>query len=151
MNEIVFPAIDLRAIGPVLALAVTGLVLLVLDILPPRDRKDHLALIGIAGVLVSLVMTLRLWGSEVRAFRGMVILDSFARLHKVRLEQIPGTVPKLIDPAEGCRFAARCKYAVAECLVATPALREPVPGHKVRCIFDVFPAPAPTVAEVVAA
>jgi peptide/nickel transport system ATP-binding protein len=64
-----------------------------------------------------------------------------AALHKVRLEQIPGTVPKLIAPAEGCRFAARCRYAVAECVAATPALREPVPGHKVRCIFDVFPKP----------
>src|ERR671921_1819916 len=69
-----------------------------------------------------------------------------AALHKVRLEQIPGTVPKLIDPAEGCRFAARCKYAVPECVAATPALREPVPGHKVRCIFDVFPVPHPPVA-----
>jgi peptide/nickel transport system ATP-binding protein len=69
-----------------------------------------------------------------------------AALHKVRLEQIPGTVPKLIDPADGCRFAARCKYAVPECVAATPALREPVPGHKVRCIFDVFPAAAPTAA-----
>ena len=65
-----------------------------------------------------------------------------AALHKVRLEQIPGTVPKLIAPAEGCRFAARCKHAVPECVAATPALREPVPGHKVRCIFDIFPAPA---------
>jgi peptide/nickel transport system ATP-binding protein len=62
-----------------------------------------------------------------------------AALHKVRLEQIPGTVPKLIDPPEGCRFAPRCKYAVAECVAATPTLREPVPGHKVRCIFDAFP------------
>ena len=62
-----------------------------------------------------------------------------AAVHKVRLEQIPGTVPKLIDPAEGCRFAPRCKYAVAACVAATPALREPVDGHKVRCIFDVFP------------
>jgi peptide/nickel transport system ATP-binding protein len=64
-----------------------------------------------------------------------------AALHKVRLEQIPGTVPKLIDPAEGCRFAPRCKHAVPECVVATPALREPVPRHKVRCIFDIFPEP----------
>ena len=61
-----------------------------------------------------------------------------AAVHKVRLEQIPGTVPKLIDPPEGCRFAPRCKYAVPECVAATPPLREPVPGHKVRCIFDVF-------------
>src|SRR5450432_2525099 len=34
-----------------------------------------------------------------------------AALHKVRLEQIPGTVPKLVDPAPGCRFAPRCKHA----------------------------------------
>ena len=37
-----------------------------------------------------------------------------AALHKVRLEQIPGTVPKLIEPAEGCRFAPRCTYAVPD-------------------------------------
>jgi peptide/nickel transport system ATP-binding protein len=63
-----------------------------------------------------------------------------AALQKVRLEQIPGTVPKLIEPAEGCRFAARCKYAVPECVAATPVLREPAPGHKVRCIFNILPA-----------
>jgi len=64
-----------------------------------------------------------------------------AALSKVRLEQIPGTVPKLIAPAEGCRFAPRCKYATARCIAATPPLREPVPGHKVACIFDTFPPP----------
>jgi peptide/nickel transport system ATP-binding protein len=69
-----------------------------------------------------------------------------AALHKVRLEQIPGTVPKLIEPADGCRFATRCRYAVPACVGATPALREPVPGHKVRCIFDVLPAPTVPVA-----
>jgi peptide/nickel transport system ATP-binding protein len=56
--------------------------------------------------------------------------------HKVRLEAIPGTVPKLIEPAEGCRFAARCRHARAECLQATPALREVAPGHRVACILD---------------
>ena len=65
-----------------------------------------------------------------------------AAVQKVRLEQIPGGVPKLIEPAEGCRFAPRCRHAVPECSVATPALREPVPGHKVRCIFDIQPGGA---------
>ena len=65
-----------------------------------------------------------------------------AALHKVRLEQIPGTVPKLVEPAAGCRFAPRCKFAAPECTTATPALREPVPGHKVRCIFDLVQEPA---------
>lgn len=59
-----------------------------------------------------------------------------AATHKVRLEAIPGTVPKLIEPAEGCRFAGRCKYATAECLKATPPLREVAPGHKVACILE---------------
>ena len=55
--------------------------------------------------------------------------------HKVRLEAIPGTVPKLIDPAPGCRFADRCRYARDDCRTATPPLREITTGHKVACFF----------------
>jgi peptide/nickel transport system ATP-binding protein len=58
-----------------------------------------------------------------------------AAIHKVRLEAIPGTVPKLIEPGPGCRFAGRCKHAVPECLAATPPLIEVAPGHKVACIL----------------
>jgi peptide/nickel transport system ATP-binding protein len=54
-----------------------------------------------------------------------------------RLETIPGTVPKLISPKEGCRFAPRCKFAVDACRTATPELREVAPGHRVACILDV--------------
>jgi len=59
-----------------------------------------------------------------------------AATHKVRLEAIAGTVPKLIDPAEGCRFADRCKHAMPACRTATPALVEAKPGHKVACILE---------------
>ena len=59
-----------------------------------------------------------------------------AATHKVRLEAIGGTVPKLINPAEGCRFAGRCKYVMPECRTATPPLRMVVPGHKVACILE---------------
>ncbi|MBI5722248.1 MAG: ABC transporter ATP-binding protein [Burkholderiales bacterium] len=58
-----------------------------------------------------------------------------AATHKQRLEAIPGTVPKLIEPGEGCRFAARCKYGEAACRSATPPLREISPGHKVACFL----------------
>ena len=58
-----------------------------------------------------------------------------AATHKVRLEAIPGSVPKLINPAEGCRFASRCRLAIPECSQATPPLREVAPGHKVACIL----------------
>ena len=60
-----------------------------------------------------------------------------AATQKIRLEAISGTVPKLIAPKEGCRFAPRCKFAMTACTSATPALREVAPGHKVACILDV--------------
>jgi peptide/nickel transport system ATP-binding protein len=63
-----------------------------------------------------------------------------AATQKLRLESIPGTVPKLIEPGEGCRFAARCRYAKPECTTATPPLRVVGPGHKVACILDEVPA-----------
>ncbi|MCI4427566.1 MAG: ABC transporter ATP-binding protein [Burkholderiales bacterium] len=59
-----------------------------------------------------------------------------AATHKVRLEAIPGTVPKLINPAEGCRFAGRCKFVMAKCHTATPPLRVVAPGHKVACVLE---------------
>ena len=59
-----------------------------------------------------------------------------AATHKVRLEAIPGTVPKLINPAEGCRFAGRCKFVMAKCRTATPPLRVVAPGHKVACLLE---------------
>ena len=57
-----------------------------------------------------------------------------------RLETIPGTVPKLISPPEGCRFAPRCRYAVDACRSATPPLAEVAPGHRVACILQQVPA-----------
>ena len=58
-----------------------------------------------------------------------------AATHKQRLEAIPGVVPSLLDPVPGCSFAPRCPYARAECIAATPPLREVAPGHKMACIL----------------
>ncbi|MCS6853290.1 MAG: ABC transporter ATP-binding protein [Elioraea sp.] len=54
---------------------------------------------------------------------------------KARLEAIPGTVPSLLSPPPGCRFAPRCRFATEACRAAEPALREVEPGHKVACIL----------------
>ncbi len=68
-----------------------------------------------------------------------------AATHKVRLEAIAGTVPKLVAPqsgglAPGCRFAPRCRHASAACTAATPPLRDIGKGHKVACILESVPA-----------
>ncbi len=54
---------------------------------------------------------------------------------KLRLEAIAGTVPSLIDPPPGCRFAPRCKSAMPACTKAMPELRAVGAGHKVACIL----------------
>jgi peptide/nickel transport system ATP-binding protein len=58
-----------------------------------------------------------------------------AATDKSPLEAIGGTVPSLIDPPFGCRFAARCRYAMARCRTAPPLLREIAPGHRVACVL----------------
>jgi peptide/nickel transport system ATP-binding protein len=59
-----------------------------------------------------------------------------AATHKVRLEAIAGTVPKLIEPKEGCRFAGRCKHVMPKCLASTPPLVDVAGGHKVSCFLE---------------
>ena len=65
--------------------------------------------------------------------RSIPRLDLAATEHR-RLEAIPGTVPSLLHPPAGCRFAARCRHATEECRRQEPPLREIAPGHKAACI-----------------
>ena len=46
---------------------------------------------------------------------------------------LQGDVPSPINPAPGCRFKGRCKYAKEICGVETPSLREVSPNHFVAC------------------
>jgi oligopeptide/dipeptide ABC transporter ATP-binding protein len=50
-----------------------------------------------------------------------------------RLMSIPGRPPDLVNPPEGCRFAARCPYEGQDsCATRPQELREIRPGHWVR-------------------
>jgi peptide/nickel transport system ATP-binding protein len=53
--------------------------------------------------------------------------------HKTRLEAIGGSVPILINPPVGCRFAPRCKFAMDVCTDKEPLLRTIAPGHRMAC------------------
>jgi peptide/nickel transport system ATP-binding protein len=54
---------------------------------------------------------------------------------KTRLRAIPGVVPSLVAPPQGCRFAPRCGFAMPACTQGQPRLREVAPSHKVACIL----------------
>ena len=53
--------------------------------------------------------------------------------HKSRLETIGGSVPILINPAPGCRFAPRCRHVMSVCREREPVLREIAAGHRMAC------------------
>jgi NADH-quinone oxidoreductase subunit N len=77
-DAITVPVVSLRVIAPAAILAVTGFVLMLLDLLPPRGRREHMAFVGLAGVVVALISAILLWGSDVTGFQGMAVLDNLS-------------------------------------------------------------------------
>lgn len=53
--------------------------------------------------------------------------------HKRERVTLEGEITSPINPAPGCRFAARCPLANDSCKKADPELREVKPGHFVAC------------------
>ena len=71
------PPVAIMALLPVLVILATAAVVLLADLLP-REGKEHLGGIALAGVVGALIASLWQWGSPVRAFRDMVVLDDYA-------------------------------------------------------------------------
>ncbi len=60
------------------------------------------------------------------------LLESIPRPGR-KFTTIPGTVPSLISPPQGCRFYDRCRYAFEKCPKVKPELVEAEKGHFVAC------------------
>ncbi|MBN1563758.1 MAG: ABC transporter ATP-binding protein [Anaerolineae bacterium] len=69
-----------------------------------------------------------------KALMGSIIVPE-AGLRDVKLTAIPGTPPNLKNPPAGCRFAARCKFAMPECQAISVNLRDTGGGRTYRCII----------------
>ena len=93
---LVLPVVDLRPLLPMLVLAATAAIVVVLDLLPPRERKDHLGFVSALGVVLTLIMTywmaFSIGGGELRGFRGMVVLDPFALFFNIVIGYATGLV-----------------------------------------------------------
>ena len=50
-----------------------------------------------------------------------------------KLAEIPGIVPALTRPMDGCPFAPRCDFVVSRCRTEAPALVETGAAHRVAC------------------
>jgi peptide/nickel transport system ATP-binding protein len=44
-----------------------------------------------------------------------------------------GEPPRVVDPTPGCRFRARCPFAIDRCSVETPLLRDLGVDHQAAC------------------
>jgi peptide/nickel transport system ATP-binding protein len=67
------------------------------------------------------------------------LMNSFPSIRgeKKHLQGIPGTLPDLVQPPFGCRFAPRCPRVMSRCTSIDPLLREVTPGHWVAChLYD---------------
>jgi peptide/nickel transport system ATP-binding protein len=101
-------------------------------------RADRVAVMY-AGRIVETTETHRLFGNPRHPYTEALFeaLPENAAGTGEPLYSIPGMPPDLVDPPVGCRFAARCRYAVARCRTEPPPLRGEVAGHDYACFFPV--------------
>jgi NADH-quinone oxidoreductase subunit N len=71
-------ALDYKVLTPYLLLTVWACVLLLVDLIIPKDRKGVTALLAALGLALTLGITLTQIGSEGAGFNGMVMLDGFS-------------------------------------------------------------------------
>jgi oligopeptide/dipeptide ABC transporter ATP-binding protein len=98
-----------------------------------REMCDRIAVMY-AGQIVEIADISRLRGHMRHPYTIGLLKCIPQRGHmSSRLPTISGTVPDLIDIAEGCRFSNRCPQALRECAHNKPGLLEIEPGHFVAC------------------
>jgi NADH-quinone oxidoreductase subunit N len=78
MSPIPAPPVALVTLLPSLLVVGTALLVLMLDLLPPRDSKAHLGTLTLAGLVAALLSTVAVWGGRGRGFRDMIVLDNYA-------------------------------------------------------------------------
>jgi peptide/nickel transport system ATP-binding protein len=94
----------------------------------------HRVAVIYAGRIVEMAPVGRLFARPLHPYtRGLLRCLPHPSRFGQPLTSIEGVPPDLRRPDAGCRFAARCAYAVADCRRAVPALEEREPGHFVAC------------------
>jgi oligopeptide/dipeptide ABC transporter ATP-binding protein len=86
-----------------------------------------------AGRLMELADTKEIFNNPKHPYT-IGLLDSIPKKKGTPLQPISGVVPRPEDLPPGCKFMDRCRYAIRECGVREPELREIAAGHRARCI-----------------
>jgi oligopeptide/dipeptide ABC transporter ATP-binding protein len=98
-----------------------------------RELCDRIAIMY-AGSVVEVADTDRIFRNPLHPYtRGLISSVVTGRLRGKVLHYIPGIVPSLLHPPQGCRFHPRCAYAIDVCKQSHPELSEIEAGHFVAC------------------
>ncbi len=78
-----FNMADLSTAAPEVILSVVAILILVLDFIAPRGKRDWLGYLSVLGVLLTLGVLIRRWGATQSAFSGQYLSDPFALFFKI--------------------------------------------------------------------
>ncbi len=73
-----FSSSNFLTIAPLLTIIITGMVVLMVDLWLPRDRKSPLVVLSTIGILVAAFFCAYLWTRNLTGFNGTVVADDFA-------------------------------------------------------------------------
>jgi peptide/nickel transport system ATP-binding protein len=97
------------------------------------DISDRVAVMY-AGSIAELAKTIDIFESPKHPYtQGLLTSIPSYGAGKGRLKSIPGTVPNLVHPPEGCKFHPRCPYAMDICKTTVPEMTDLGNGHFVSC------------------
>jgi peptide/nickel transport system ATP-binding protein len=110
----------------------TAVVLITHDLGVVADHADEVAVMY-AGRVVERAAAAEIFAEPQHPYT-VGLLGAAPRLDRAgeRLASIEGTVPDMLRPPPGCRFAPRCPFRVARC-AEDPPLLEVAPAHAAAC------------------
>jgi len=112
----------------------TSILLITHDLGVIAEMADHVAVMY-AGKIMEYSDVVEVFSNPLHPYT-KALLESVPRLdvETRRLRVIPGTVPELLNPPDGCRFSPRCAYTREVCRKEVPPLIEIKRGHSVACL-----------------
>ena len=77
------PIVDITAVYPEVIVALTGLLVLAVDIFIRPHNKTSLSVISLAGLFLAMLISMLYWDRSETAFSGMVAVDPYAQFFKL--------------------------------------------------------------------
>jgi NADH-quinone oxidoreductase subunit N len=105
MDMITIPAVNFTPILPEIFLSVLAMVLLLINVFIPGDRKAYLGYLSFFGIVAAGVLVGAGWGGHIESFSGSVVLDNFATFFKMIFLLSAGLAVLISDQymeREGC-------------------------------------------------